>query len=126
MSKKTPPEVAHTAGPWSWQTDEQQYGDQFTAVYADDATGDHIRCQVLGSNREADAALIARAPEMAEEIERLHAHISENEEKWLEAEAQRDALLAVAKKVAAFAQHWEPLTPGDIEGLRAAIEGCES
>jgi hypothetical protein len=40
-------------------------------------------------------------------------------------EAQRDELLAAAKEVAGFAVSWQPLTPGDISRLRAAIAKAE-
>ena len=53
-----------TPGPWTWQRDTQQLGDDFVAVYADAATGDHIRAQILGNNMNADARLIAAAPDL--------------------------------------------------------------
>lgn len=90
-----------TPGPWTAQRNAPEDMEEFF-VTANENRDVIAGIGFCGKHTEANAALIARAPEMAEEIERLKGELrntERNSEMWYdrfkEAEAQRDELLGL-------------------------------
>lgn len=64
--------MAHTPAPWSISKHATPKSHPQFGVYADESPNDH--CIVKGDNAEADALLIAAAPELLEALNTIHAH----------------------------------------------------
>lgn len=95
-------EEKHTPGPWEWRNNK--YGelrlfgpDNATVIGVDDQCSTTKNEAHVATWNDADARLIAAAPD----------------------------LLAACKLIAAMAVGWEPLTPGDIAEVTAAIAKAE-
>ncbi len=90
-----------TPGPWEAEAGQPMAGDDWVGVYAEDAVPGHkMPAMCYGPEQDANARLIAAAPELLEALRRVldtnnGGEHGENIEGWLD--ARRDAVSAIAK-----------------------------
>lgn len=88
----------HTPGPW---THKATAGDHDFAVYPE-ATGRDVA--LVRDFNEANARLIAAAPEMLEALQQLYEHCSMVHKHWGDGSNQREADAAIKAGLAAIAR----------------------
>ena len=91
----------HTPGPWVM--DDAQPGDLFRHVLHGNGDSFGYICRIStngNANADADARLIAAAPELLEALQRLSAQCERLRMAWqLESDAERTARVVIAKAI---------------------------
>ena len=84
--------AGHTPGPWSLEDASQRIvTDDYVGVFAERANpGDKLPAQCYGPNREANARLIAAAPELLEPLKGLRDELENIYSNYQDVREQQD------------------------------------